>query len=315
MIVLTGATGGLGRPALDTLLSQKLVPASSLRISSSKPSSIPAAIRDAGIEVRTGNLYDPSTLRESYSGAQVLFLVSFPSMGEERFALHKNAVDAAKAAGVRHIIYTSLSFCGGAEGKSSVAQVAQAHLRTEAYIGESGLTYTIIRFPSYAHLWNNYAGFLNLDADPDVVQDAVLPNDGLEHWANRRELGEATAKVIANWSDYVNKTINLTGPELLTGADIVKKYTAHTGRKVNVRVLPVKEAIAWHIEKGSVPPDQVGFLDNWASWHTAISLGEKAFLDPTFEKLLGRRPKTVDDQADEIFSASNALDTKDLVGI
>lgn len=89
----------------------------------------------------------------------------------------------------------------------------------------------------------------------------------------------------------------------------------HTGRKVNIRVLPVEEAIAWHIKNGSVPPEQATFLYNWASWHTAISLGEKAFLDPTFEQLLGRKPKTIDDQADDIFSASNGLDTKDLVGI
>jgi NAD(P)H dehydrogenase (quinone) len=144
-------------------------------------------------------MYEISTLVEAYSGADVLFLVSFPSMGEERFLLHRNAIDAAKTAGVRHIIYTSLSFCGGAEGSTSVAQVAQAHLLTEAYLKASGMTYTVIRMASYNHLWNNYAGFLKLDAPLDVVQDAVLPNDGPEHWANRDELGQATAKVIANW--------------------------------------------------------------------------------------------------------------------
>ncbi|EXA29473.1 hypothetical protein BFJ63_vAg17241 [Fusarium oxysporum f. sp. narcissi] len=315
MFVLTGSTGGLGRTALKTILSEKLIQVSDLRISSYNTAAIPAAIRNSGIEIRKGNLYEPSTLVESYSGADVLFLVSFPSMGEERYVLHRNAIDAAKAVGVRHIIYTSLSFCGGAEGSTSVAQVAQAHLQTEAYLKESGLTYTILRMASYSHQWNVYAGFLNLDAASNAVQDAVLPNDGLEHWANRDELGEATARVIANWQNYINKTINFTGPELLTGVDIVKKYMKHTGREVNIRVLPVEEAIAWHIKNGSVPPEQTSFLDNWASWHTAISLGEKAFLDPSFEQLLGRRPKTIDDQADELFSASNGLDTKDLVGI
>jgi hypothetical protein len=101
----------------------------------------------------------------------------------------------------------------------------------------------------------------------------------------------------------------------LTGVDIIKKYMKHTGREVVVRILPVEEAIAWHIKHGSVPPEQAAFLHNWASWHTAISLGEKAFLDPTLEQLLGRKPKTIDDQANEIFSVSNTLDTKDLVEI
>ena len=89
----------------------------------------------------------------------------------------------------------------------------------------------------------------------------------------------------------------------------------YTGRNVNIRILPVKEAIAWHSKIGSVSLDKVDFLENWASWHTAMSLGEKAFLDPTFEQLLGRKPRTIDDQAGEIFSASHSLDVKDLVGI
>lgn len=196
---MLGPTGGIGRSLLETILTEKLIPVSQLRISSSNPAAIPAAVRNTGIEIRKGNLYEPSTLEDSYSGAEVLFLVSFPSMGEERFVLHRNAIDAAKAVGVRHIVYTSLSFCGGAEGTTSVAQVAQAHLLTEAYLKESGLTYTILRMANYAHLWNNYAGFLNLDSDSGAVLEAVLPNDGLEHWANRNELGEAAARVLASW--------------------------------------------------------------------------------------------------------------------
>ena len=199
MPTYVGSTGGLGRVALRTILEEKLVPVSELRISTTKPDSVPADIVSTGVEIRKGDMYNPSTLVEAFSGADVLFLVSFPSMGEERYALHRNGIDAAKAAGVRHVIYTSLSFSGGKEDSTSVAQVAQAHLKTEAYLKQSGLSYTIIRYGSYSHLWNNYAGFLNLNSDPSETLEAVLPNDGPGQWVNRDDLGEATGRVIANW--------------------------------------------------------------------------------------------------------------------
>ncbi|KAF2111093.1 hypothetical protein BDV96DRAFT_690516 [Lophiotrema nucula] len=313
MIVLTGTTGGLGRVALQTILEQKLVPTSELRISASNTASIPSHVRDLGVEVRVGNLYEPSTLRASYAGADVLFLVSYPSVGEERFALHRNAIDAAKDVGIKHMIYTSLSFCGSSEGNESMSRIMTAHLKTEAYLKASGLTYTIVRMASYAHLWNNFAGFLRLDEDGP--QEVVLPGDGLGHWADRKDLGEATARVIVNWKDYINETISLTGPELLTGTDIIKKYTVHTGRPVNVRILPPADAIPWHIEHGSVDAAKAEFLGIWASWHEAMSRGEKAYIDPNLERLLGRKPRTIDEQADEIFGSQNGLDVKDLVGI
>lgn len=193
---------------MRTILDKKLILVSQLRLSSYNTAGIPSDIKDTGIEIRRGNLYDQSTLERSYAGAEVLFLVSFPSMGEERYTLHRNAIDAAKAVGIRHIIYTSLSFCGGAEGSTSVAQVAHAHLKTEAYLKNSGLTYTIIRMASYAHMWNNYAGFLNLSDNSEGGLEAVLPNDGLEHWANREELGEAAAVIIANWVSSYRRPVD-----------------------------------------------------------------------------------------------------------
>ncbi|KAK3901869.1 hypothetical protein C8A05DRAFT_34448 [Staphylotrichum tortipilum] len=295
VFVLTGANGGLGQPMLATILKENLILVSDLRISTTKASSVPAEI--------------------PYSGGNVLFLVSFPSIGEARFALHRNGIDAAKAPGIRHVIYTSLSFSGPG-GNISVAQVVEAHLQTEAYLKQSGLTYTIVCMATYAHLWNNYAGFLWLDEDPAVPVDAVLPGDGPAHWANREELGDATARIVANWVRPIhNQTLTITGPELLTGVEILQKYLKHTGRTGGARVLPVEEAIAWHMQYVSVPPEQASFLDNWASWHTANSLGESAFVDPTLERLLGRKPRPVDDQAGEIFGEGNGLDTKDLVGI
>lgn len=196
LLTVSGVSGGLGSNVLDTILTQKLIPLTEIRISSyslNSPS-LQKAIA-AGIEVRHGDLTKPETLRESYSGAEALFLVSYPSVGEERFQLHKNAIDAAKDAGIKHILYTSLTF-GGRTGWESYAGVMQAHLKTVDYLKSSGLDWTVIREATYNHLWNNFAGFLDLAKAPKHLK-VVVSNDGPNHWASRTDLGEGTAKIVA----------------------------------------------------------------------------------------------------------------------
>ncbi len=167
-----------------------------MRISAYSEKSLLPEIKEAGIEVRFGDLTKPETLVSSYEGAETLFLVSFPSVGEERFQLHKNAIDAAKKVGIKHVIYTSLSF-GGRDGKTSSAGVMKAHLMTTEYLKASGLTWTIVRMGTYAHLWNNFAGFLINDGSKDPFE-VVISGDGSNHWASREDQGEATAKIVAN---------------------------------------------------------------------------------------------------------------------
>jgi NAD(P)H dehydrogenase (quinone) len=173
---MIGVTGGLGSAVLKTILDEKLVPPSSLRISSySSTGRLLDRAKTAGIEIKHGDMTKPETLVDSYSGADALFLVSYPSVGEERFKYHKVAIDAAKKAGVKHILYTSLNW-GGPAGESSIAGVYQAHLKTMNYLKQTGLDWTIIREATYAHLWNNFAGFLRLDTVGDF--DVVISNDG-----------------------------------------------------------------------------------------------------------------------------------------
>jgi NAD(P)H dehydrogenase (quinone) len=95
---------------LKTILDEKLVPPSSLCISSySSTGQLLDRAKTAGNEIKYGDMTKPETLVDSYSGADALFLVSYPSVGEERFKYHKVAIDAAKKASVKHILYTSLN--------------------------------------------------------------------------------------------------------------------------------------------------------------------------------------------------------------
>lgn len=138
----------------------------------------------------------PSTLPASYAGAEALYLTSFPSVGEERYTYHKACIDAGKQAGVKHVIYTSLVF-GGRDGEKSGASVMQAHIQTVEYLKKSGLTWTVVREAPYAHLWNNFGGFVRV-GDQDLAE-VVVGDDGLLSWADRDELGEGTAYIVANW--------------------------------------------------------------------------------------------------------------------
>lgn len=203
-----GTSGGLGKPTLETILSEYLIAPKDLIISAYNTASVPLIAKEAGIEIRHGDLANPSSLLKSYAGADALFLASYPSVSEERFALHRAAIDAAKEVGVKHIIYTSLTWGGPVGDEPSVAGVLQAHINTVKYLKESGLTWTIIREGTYAHLWSNMAGFLRLDGPVDEVQEAVIPGDGPNAWVNREELGIATGRIVGNW--VCNSTHSLT---------------------------------------------------------------------------------------------------------
>ncbi|KAM0249165.1 hypothetical protein ACHAQJ_009172 [Trichoderma viride] len=312
MIILTGTSGGIGGAALETILENKLLQPNEFCISSWNGQTKSRKAIEAGIEVRRGDFTNPETLAHTFDEAEALFLVSHPSVGEERFFYHKNAIDAAKQSGVKHVIYTSLTF-GGLDGEKSLGGVAQAHIRTVAYLKASGLKWTIIRYATFQHLWNNFAGFLNLEKGGHA--EVVIPNDGPNHWADRADMGEATGRLLANWRNYEGKTVCLTGPQLLTVRDIVQLYGNHTGRTVTVKIVGDESAIEYHKEHKSLPLDQEAFLLNWASWHNAFAEGETSFIDPALENLLGRKPKTVNDLAHALFAAdTNELDTKDFNG-
>ncbi|CAG8977540.1 hypothetical protein HYALB_00008721 [Hymenoscyphus albidus] len=159
------------------------------------------------------------------------------------------------------------------------------------------------------------AGFLKLDGPIDEVQEAVIPGDGLNAWVNREELGIATGRIVGNWENYINKTVTLTGQRTYTMRQIIDLYVAHTGKRVNFRVLPVDEVIKYHIKHKILPPGQESFLSNWVTMHKAWELGEADYVDPSLGDILGRPPKTLEDQADEIFSEGNKLDTKDFAKV
>ncbi|KAI0031125.1 NAD(P)-binding protein [Vararia minispora EC-137] len=286
MIVLTGATGGLGSQVLKHIVN--LVPASDIVISTTDPGRVRASdMIPPGVEVREGDFLRPATLPAAFAGADALLLVSYPSIAHSlRVSAHKNAIDAARAAGVRRVFYTSLAF-----GDSSSVAVMRAHLDTEAYLKQSGLAYTIIREGTYAEVAPLFFGFFN----PSTSTEVYVPGDGPVAWAARDDLGEATAKIVAG-DAFPNATVLLSGPgkNVLTLAQLAEFFSTQLGREVRLHVVSVDEYVRRHTN-ALEPRGDPDFLREWATTYDALIRGDLGVVDPLLERMLGRPARTMAD--------------------
>ena len=187
--------------------------------------------------VRRGDYTSPDTLKEAFAGGKKLLLVSGPSVHDtERFNQHRAAIDAAIAVGIEHIYYTSLAFA-----TDSVTAVMKAHLRTEAYLKEKDVKYTIMREGIYSESIALYLGFF----DPTFPNDETLieiSNDGPIPWVSRSDLGARTAKLMT-LDDYVNKAVLLSGDKAYTIAETAPLMGMVVGKKVSVKVVSKDEYI------------------------------------------------------------------------
>jgi uncharacterized protein YbjT (DUF2867 family) len=303
MLVLTGTTGNLGSRVLDSILRNKLIPASDLIISSSNPDKVSPAAKEAGVTIRQGDFNSPESLSASFTGADALFLVSYPSPSVERWLHHKAAIEAAKGAGVKTIIYSSLMF-GGKTGMDSVAGVQQAHIKTIEYLKQTGLHYVIVREGIYAESWPLYSGFQPGKFKKGDTDDITftIPNDGPVAWVTWDDLGEATAKILRDFQSYLGQMLSLTGPRATTISEVAKLVEKHTGRKVKVDIVGREKAEEYHKANKSLPESSFWVIESWAGWHDGIANGETAVVDPLIGKLLGRAPRGIEEMADRLFA-------------
>jgi uncharacterized protein YbjT (DUF2867 family) len=154
------------------------------------PAGASSNVLNSRVEIRQGDFTKPTSLDAAFHGGDILLIVSYPSIAHKiRVKNHAAAIDAAKRAKIKHIYYTSLMFAD-----NSQAAVMHAHLDTENYLKQSGITYTIIREGIYSESYPLYFGYWN----PHRGKDVKIPyGDGGIAWVCREDLGEGTAKVIA----------------------------------------------------------------------------------------------------------------------
>ncbi|OSX61883.1 hypothetical protein POSPLADRAFT_1144185 [Postia placenta MAD-698-R-SB12] len=291
--VLTGATGGLGSHVFKHLL--QLVPASDIVVSLHNPDGAPPDIASSGVEIRRGDFADPASLDAAFRGADRLLIVSYPSIAHElRVRHHVAAIDAAKRCGVAHVYYTSLAF-----GTGSVAAVMQAHLDTEAYLRQSGLTHTVLREGIYSESYPLYLGFFDPAEGADEVR--VPHGDGGIAWVCREDLGEGTARIMVQ-GGFANETLLLSGARTLTLRDLTEKISARVRRAVTLRVVSEDEYVQHNRGKHG-PRGGEEFLRAWATTFKGLVRGELDVVDPLLQKVLGRELKPFEETLEEMLAS------------
>ena len=219
-IVITGASGNYGRGLTDLLIAAGR--AADLILITRSPAKL--ADRAAqGCTVRYGDFDEPATLVDAVQGAERMLLISGTRVGA-RVAQHKAAIDAAAAAGVRHIAYTSFI---GIDDPANPAEVRHDHAETEALIRASGMAWTMLRD---AH----YADAMILMAGPQVMQSGQWVSnagEGLEAMVWRDDCIASAAAVLTG-EGHEGKVYNVTGPELQTFREVAALMAEITGRPV-----------------------------------------------------------------------------------
>ncbi|HTM98583.1 MAG TPA: SDR family oxidoreductase [Pedobacter sp.] len=285
MILVTGATGHLGKTTVEHLL--KNIPANKI-VAFARAENKAQQLKERGIEIRLGNFEDTASLDKAMQGIEKVLLIS--TIDHQRYQQHKNVVDAAKKAGVKHIAYTGVTLKN--VNTSAVKFLMDSHFETEDYIKESGLNYTFLRNSLYAEVIPMYVG-------ENVFEKGIyLPTaNGKVAYALRREMGEAAANVLLQ-NGHGNKTYQITGSELYSYQDVANELSSLSGKRINytdadAATFPDK------LKEHGISELRILIASGFSA---DIKSGQYEIVSKDLEELLGRKPATLKESLKEIYS-------------
>ena len=220
---------------------------------------------------------------KSLKGIEVLFMVS-GSENPNRVQQHKDFIDAAKIAGVSHIIY--LSFYNAS--KNSIFTLGRDHYATEEYIKENGFKYTFLRDNFYADF------FVDLCREYGEIKGPA--GNGKVSAVVRSDVSEVAAKILENPGKWENQTLNMTGPEELSMAEIVKAVSEYFGKEIKY----IEETVEEAYESRKIWKAEQWEYDSWVSTYTAIAENEQSGISNDIEKVLGRKATSLVEYLEKI---------------
>ncbi|HFF5806489.1 NAD(P)H:quinone oxidoreductase [Escherichia coli] len=286
MIAITGATGQLGHYVIESLM--KTVPASQIVAIVRNPAKA-QALAAQGITVRQADYGDEAALTSALQGVEKLLLISSSEVGQ-RAPQHRNVINAAKAAGVKFIAYTSLL-----HADTSPLGLADEHIETEKMLADSGIVYTLLRNGWYTE---NY-----LASAPAALKHGVFigaAGDGKIASATRADYAAAAARVISE-AGHEGKVYELAGDSAWTLTQLAAELTKQSGKSVTYQNLSEADFAAALKSVGL--PD--GLADMLADSDVGASKGGLFDNSKTLSKLIGRPTTTLAESVSHLFNVNN----------
>ena len=294
MIVITGATGRLGGRIVERVLERE--PAGNVAVSV-RDATRAAELERRGVLVREGDFTDPGSLAKAFEGADQVLIVSAAIRGEEpAVAANRAAIDAAREAGARRILYTSHQ----AASRTSQFPPQWVHARTEEYLASGDVPFTALRNGFYATTLAWYFG------DAVATGRVVAPEDGPVSWTAHDDLAEAAAAALTRSEAALEAGLKGVTPPLTATAALDFEAVAAelgelSGRRIDRVVVGDEDWKRTAVEHG-MPPAAADFT---LGMFRAARNGEFAVTDPTLERILGRPTTPVREMLRGLATASS----------
>ena len=297
--IVTGASGKFGRMATELLL-ERLHPAELILVTRTPATLANLAAR--GAKVRYGDFDKPETLQAAFAGGSRMLLISTLSVGR-RAEQHRRAIDAAVAAGVKQIAYTSSGGCN----PNNPAIVIPDHLATEAALKNCGVAYTILRDSLYSEVPLTEIGPRALASGKWVGSSG----DGQVGFVSKKDCVAVAAAVLTT-PGHEGATYEVTGPELLSFRDAAALTAEFGGRPIEYIVISDEEmgdmlaaaGVPRHYEEGMFTAGVgTSSVEDIVSYERGIRGGYFAVKSDHVEKILGRPPVSLR----EVYAANRHL--------
>ena len=266
---MTGATGAVGGRVAAQLAER----GAAQRLVVRDPARAP---RIEGADVVGGASYgDGEAMRRAFDGVETVFLVSAHE-DRDRVSLHRSAVDAAVAAGVERIVYTSFF----AAAPDATFTFGRDHFHTEEHIKGTPLRWTFLRDNIYLDVMPVFAG------EDGVIRGPA--GDGRAAVVARDDVA-AVAAVALTEDRHAGQTYGMTGPESLTLYDAAERVAQAAGRPVSYVPETLEEARASRAPSGAADWE----IEGWVTSYAAIAAGELEPVSGDVERVTGRRPTSL----------------------